>query len=166
MKINDATKVLGLVIPFTAADAKKAYRTLAMAAHPDKGGDAAEMGRLNSAYELCSGGVNYNFGDAPVIGNDGIGNVGQVFKRKKKAATVKSVVQWFAGRMLDKMGVHSRKGVTWREEKASWLLERLGDETLELKDAIESRDKEAIIKECADVANFTMMIADNARRKL
>jgi NTP pyrophosphatase (non-canonical NTP hydrolase) len=38
----------------------------------------------------------------------------------------------------------------------------LREETLELEQAIVSKDKESIVKEAADVANFAMMIADNS----
>ena len=44
-------KVLGLALPVTAEDVEQAYRTKAMAAHPDRGGDPATFIRLQKAYD-------------------------------------------------------------------------------------------------------------------
>jgi hypothetical protein len=43
--------VLGLLPPYTLEDVREAYRQKAFAAHPDRGGDAAEFNRLSEAYD-------------------------------------------------------------------------------------------------------------------
>ena len=54
----------------------------------------------------------------------------------------------------------------WKHESIAYLLNRLGEEVAELCDAIEfNQPREVVIKECADVANFPMMIADVYRQK-
>lgn len=44
-------QVLGLHMTATKAEIEQAYRRLAMEKHPDRGGDAGEMARLNAARE-------------------------------------------------------------------------------------------------------------------
>jgi NTP pyrophosphatase (non-canonical NTP hydrolase) len=52
----------------------------------------------------------------------------------------------------------------WNDIQALVLLNQLKEETTELADAIENdTSPEHVIKEATDVANFAMMIADNAR---
>lgn len=58
-------------------------------------------------------------------------------------------------------------------QKAHWnsmsdvaLLERIGQELLELTEACMLLDYENAINECADVAAFAMMLADNIRKRL
>jgi len=59
------------------------------------------------------------------------------------------------------------KGRGWHHCDEEWLFERLKQEVTELEEAFNSPDTaklsyiENIVKECADVANFAMMIADN-----
>jgi len=48
----------------------------------------------------------------------------------------------------------------WADCSQVWLLNRLKQETAELERALASGKN--IVKEAADVANFAMMIADNA----
>jgi len=43
--------LLGLIPPYTEEDIKQAYRTRALAAHPDAGADAKDFLRLQNAYE-------------------------------------------------------------------------------------------------------------------
>ena len=166
MNSRDASNLLGLTIPFTADQAKRSYRRLAMKHHPDKGGDEATVTLLNEAYKLCSKGISFDFGGAPSVTSNGINWSQMRWTVEKKEVSMKGVVQWFAARMLDKMQVHRHKGATWRQERVSRLFKRMLGEIEELAEAMAARDKDAIIKECADVANFVMMIADNARRKL
>lgn len=52
------------------------------------------------------------------------------------------------------------KGRTWKNCDIYWLLYRLRQETLELEKAMSDLDSDGIIKECADVGNFAMMIHD------
>jgi len=59
----------------------------------------------------------------------------------------------------------AKKGVDgWKNEDMEWLYDRLREEALELEVALFSgkEDPTDIIKECCDVANFAMMIADLA----
>ncbi len=53
------------------------------------------------------------------------------------------------------------KGRTWKDCDLSWLLYRLRQETLELESALYNTDRDLVIEETADVANFAMMIHDN-----
>jgi len=77
---------------------------------------------------------------------------------------VRSEVAWFAEKMEEKLLENDRKS-HWKGCSDKWLLNRLRQETGELKRAIGSKlDSEQVAREAADVANFAMMIADNARR--
>ena len=49
--MSDLYKTLGVSKNTSEGDLKKAYRKLAMAHHPDKGGDASEFASINAAYE-------------------------------------------------------------------------------------------------------------------
>jgi hypothetical protein len=50
--LDAACAFLGLVRPFTGAQAKKAFRALAKVHHPDAGGRTEAFQRLQNAYEL------------------------------------------------------------------------------------------------------------------
>ena len=52
--MKDLYDVLGLKSDASSQAIKKAYRALALDAHPDKGGDAERMGLLNEAYQTLS----------------------------------------------------------------------------------------------------------------
>ena len=71
-------------------------------------------------------------------------------------------VRWFAGQMELKLRKHddSRGSSGWKDCDNKYLLSRLFEEYLEL--VIAARDSGDIIPEAVDVANFAMMIADNA----
>ena len=162
MNKTEAAKILGLQIPFTAKQAKTAYRKLAMKNHPDKGGCVNKMAGLNDAYTICSSGVE--FGGSV----DWSGYVETVFRWKRPELKISTVVNWFSMKMLNKLNKNSVKGFTWRRENADFLLQRMTDEVLELAEELgkDEMDKGAIISECADVANFAMFIADKAERQL
>ncbi|KAJ7039352.1 hypothetical protein C8F04DRAFT_1033504 [Mycena alexandri] len=53
-RAKDYYKVLGVARDADARTIKKAYRTAAKTAHPDKGGTEAKMATLNEAYEVLS----------------------------------------------------------------------------------------------------------------
>jgi NTP pyrophosphatase (non-canonical NTP hydrolase) len=74
-------------------------------------------------------------------------------------------VLWFAGRMQEKLNANSHK-CGWKNEGLQYLSMRLTQERKELTEAFKSGDKERVIKECADLANFAMMIADNFNNEL
>jgi NTP pyrophosphatase (non-canonical NTP hydrolase) len=55
------------------------------------------------------------------------------------------------------------KGRMWSDCDVRWLLMRLREEADEIEKALnENESPVEIAKECADVCNFAMMIADNA----
>ena len=73
-------------------------------------------------------------------------------------------VVWFAQEMETNLRANDCKG-GWDGCSPKWLMNRLRQETAELRRAIEHGNPEAILSEAADVANFAMMIADNARQR-
>lgn len=73
-------------------------------------------------------------------------------------------VKWFAEQMESKLQENDHKG-GWEECDPFWLLDRLKEEIFELKLSMARQENEDVIKECADVANFAMMIADKARKQ-
>ena len=85
---------------------------------------------------------------------------------------IRNSIEWFLREMQEELLKHlDRPG--WKREKWEYLLGRLEEETEELKTALASfhtlrgesgeyfKKKKQIVKECADVANFAMMIAHN-----
>jgi NTP pyrophosphatase (non-canonical NTP hydrolase) len=55
------------------------------------------------------------------------------------------------------------KGRRWDALSIDWLVMRIAKEYVELQEAILSKEPpEAVAKECADIANFAMMVADNS----
>ena len=79
---------------------------------------------------------------------------------EKKRVYPRASVQWFAEEMERKLQRNDHKS-GWRGEALQYLSMRLTQERKEFADALASKDKERIISECADIANFAMMIADN-----
>jgi len=73
-------------------------------------------------------------------------------------ATDAACVDRFAKHMLSKLRVNARKA-HWSTVSQAWLLGRLRQEVAELEAALASG--RGVESECADVANFAMMIADN-----
>ena len=51
-KIREALEVLGLPPMVSLAEIKERYRQLSRRHHPDGGGDAQQMARINEAYEI------------------------------------------------------------------------------------------------------------------
>jgi NTP pyrophosphatase (non-canonical NTP hydrolase) len=75
-------------------------------------------------------------------------------------------VTTFAKDMEKRLRANDRKGRRgWESCSLHWLLDRLTEERDELLLALHgiSDDGSSVIDEAADVANFAMMIADNAR---
>lgn len=78
---------------------------------------------------------------------------------------MRNEVRWFARGMERELQKNDHKG-GWEYCKPSWLLRRLRAETNELERAVKGKkDWETVLSEAADIANFAMMIADNARWK-
>ena len=79
--------------------------------------------------------------------------------------STRPAVQTFAQLMERELRENDRKG-GWQQMKIDWLLKRLRQEVDELEAALKSNDIANIEAECADVGNFAMMVADNARTKI
>ncbi|NPA29005.1 MAG: J domain-containing protein [Epsilonproteobacteria bacterium] len=61
-KIHAALEILGLPPLVTLKEITERYRTLAVKYHPDRGGDAEEMAKINEAYALLKAyAENYRF---------------------------------------------------------------------------------------------------------
>ena len=69
-------------------------------------------------------------------------------------------VMKFAIVMEEKLIENSHK-TGWAHLSRKWILNRIKQEVKELEEAIELGNKSFIIDECADVANFCMMMFDN-----
>ena len=75
---------------------------------------------------------------------------------------MRQVVKWFSEEMENKLNENDDKG-GWRDCKTSYLLKRLKEETAELEEALlDKAEALKILSEAVDIANFAMMIADNA----
>jgi len=60
--IHDALETLGLPTMVSYRDIKERYRYLSMKHHPDKGGEAEEMAKINEAYTILKNYIeNYKF---------------------------------------------------------------------------------------------------------
>lgn len=74
-------------------------------------------------------------------------------------------VLWLAERMEKKLAANDHKG-GWRGKDITSLFYSLTTEVNELFDAIRNnKPSNEIVDECADVANFAMMIADEVREQ-
>ena len=73
-------------------------------------------------------------------------------------------VRWFAGQMEAKLKANDHKG-GWNRCELMYLWARAHEELGEVVGALmQEKTADEIIKECADVANMVMMIADNVRQ--
>lgn len=75
------------------------------------------------------------------------------------------MVEIFSGEMVEKLLKNSHKG-GWDSCTPAYLSRRLGNELKELREIMHDsyktpETKNEIIRECADIANFAMMIAQN-----
>jgi NTP pyrophosphatase (non-canonical NTP hydrolase) len=81
-----------------------------------------------------------------------------------REAALRPVVEWFADRMEVQLRANDHK-TGWLGHTFDSLRKRLDEEAYELRGAVKDNKGAAeIVREAADVANFAMMIADNARR--
>jgi len=78
---------------------------------------------------------------------------------ERTANTEAELVQWFGEHMLVKLRENTHKG-HWSTLRPQVLLDGLRVEVGELADAVSIESPEAIVRECADVANFAAMLAD------
>lgn len=67
---------------------------------------------------------------------------------------------WFAGEMEKRLEANDHK-TGWQFATLQYLSMRLTQERKELERAIKNKDIKNVVEECADIANFAMMIADN-----
>lgn len=79
------------------------------------------------------------------------------------------VVPDFSDLMIKGLAEHTDRGDSWKDDDAGALLERAREELEEVAQALEKTDRfgtysdrqaKMIAHECADAANFFMMIAD------
>lgn len=91
---------------------------------------------------------------------------------RKKITSISAPVLRFAERMQYKLDLNEHKfciglnpdgkGRDWKKCSNEWLLARMEEEKKELRESIYyTKDKDNSKSECADVANFAMMIFDN-----
>ena len=80
-------------------------------------------------------------------------------------------VQWFAEQMEIALRANEHKG-GWQRDADYELFARLREESEELREVLAKRLASAwlgniddVVKESSDIANFAMMIADNAMRE-
>lgn len=76
----------------------------------------------------------------------------------------RKIVQWFALLMEQKLDENKHKN-GWRQSLNTRLLRQLKGEVQELEEALLNGDPVEIAREAADVANYAMMLADNAQRE-
>lgn len=74
---------------------------------------------------------------------------------------IRPQVLWFARQMERKLRENDHKG-GWEDCSPSELVSRIGLEYTEILVAMQQGSRRAMADEAADVANFAMMIADNA----
>lgn len=73
-----------------------------------------------------------------------------------------TLVNDMANHMFEKIRKTKQKA-HWSTVTQTWLLKRLKEEFAELEDAL-ILGSDNLIEECADVANFAAMIADNHKK--
>ncbi len=73
-------------------------------------------------------------------------------------------LDWFRQRMLDELEFNNHKN-GWHHLSTKTLTDGIDKQWFPLLDAIKTNDTESIISRCANLANFAMMVADNAHRK-
>ncbi len=82
------------------------------------------------------------------------------------------IVPDFSELMIKQLAAHSERGVSWKNDDPDSLLGRAKEELKEVESALTKlhpvsnqedyqKKSKSVAKECADVANFMMMIADS-----
>lgn len=71
----------------------------------------------------------------------------------------RKTIEWFDNVKMAKLLENSYKG-TWRNDSIANLIEKMLGEIEELKEALENGSHNEIIRECADISNYAMFIAD------
>lgn len=75
------------------------------------------------------------------------------------------VLVWFTAVMKHKLDMNDSKG-GWENEHPKDMLMCLLVECTELAEALQKSDWDNVVLESADVANFAMMIADIAKKRV
>ena len=93
------------------------------------------------------------------------------FEQRDEMNTARKEVLSFAETMESRLRRHDdSRGDSWKDSGADWLFDRLKEEVAELKLAVAGNycdeTLQARINEAADVANFAMFIAENAKNCL
>ncbi len=88
---------------------------------------------------------------------------GKALKDMERFTAVRPVVREFAIEMEKKLAKNDHK-TEWNKLPLAAFVRRLQNEVEEMKMAIEYETPEAVTKECADIANFALIIADRANR--
>ena len=80
---------------------------------------------------------------------------------------IRQEVLWFGEEMEFKLRENSLKGCLGLSCSYEYLISQLEEEIMELKEAMADEEKSykhrKVIRECADIGNFAMMIANRAR---
>ena len=79
--------------------------------------------------------------------------------RDLRAEDCRPEVRAFAIAMEQKLRKYDHRG-GWTDLRPGWLRRRVDEELDELDEAVRGGSPIAVIDECADVANFLMMLAD------
>jgi NTP pyrophosphatase (non-canonical NTP hydrolase) len=78
---------------------------------------------------------------------------------------MRNIILDFAKVMDNELDENDHK-TGWLGLSPQWLINRIRQETAELENAIKhKKSKSVILSECADVANFAMMIFDNMQEE-
>jgi hypothetical protein len=80
----------------------------------------------------------------------------------KREKEIKIAIKNFSKEMSKKLNLNKNK-THWSNISIYDLFEALQQEIIELKVGIRNHDCQNIIEECADTANYLMMISDNIK---
>jgi NTP pyrophosphatase (non-canonical NTP hydrolase) len=87
-----------------------------------------------------------------------------VFELSTEMEPYREDISKFVELMIHKLHKNVHKG-RWEDVKAMKAYDLLVDEAIELLEAIQCNAKDEIFLECADVANFAMIIASITRER-
>jgi NTP pyrophosphatase (non-canonical NTP hydrolase) len=72
-------------------------------------------------------------------------------------------LEWFMEQMREKLRANTQKSDPRTSLTIRQLSAMLSEEVLELKSALRGVNEDDVVSECADVANYAMMIADKVK---
>lgn len=90
-------------------------------------------------------------------------------KHKNYEAYKNYVVPGFSDIMINQLAKHGDRGDNWKDTNSYWLVNRAKEKLREVEEALDKiimacpsqKELNSLARECADVANFMMMIADS-----